>query len=272
MTITSSALLQREALRILSQMKSKPIIAVDLDYTLWPAICSEHTCGPYQLCPNDGSDESKATARNSLFCTDKKTSSARLLSLFPEVREVLEFCLDNQIILTVCSRSTDKATVQEVLEKFGMWDYFFLPQIFPQRKINHFCNLVEQANLEFTDFLLFDDDPTSIRFCTQMGVTGCLVRKSKGLNWASLVKGLNSFYTNEEARRALKDWLVVAKQRQDSVTSSTPSSVNGGSGRASPIHQHTSGSGSSRFTDDVDRDPKRMRFTEGQDASERRRF
>lgn len=34
MTITSSALLQREALRILSQMKSKPIIAVDLDYTV----------------------------------------------------------------------------------------------------------------------------------------------------------------------------------------------------------------------------------------------
>ena len=228
---------------------------------LWPAICSEHTCGPYQLCPNDGSEQSKAVARNSLFCTDRKTSSARLLSLFPEVREVLEFCLDNQIILTVCSRSADKAVVQEVLEKFGMWDYFFLPQIFPQRKINHFCNLVEQANLEFTDFLLFDDDPTSIRFCTQMGVTGCLVRKSKGLNWASLVKGLNSFYTNEEARRALKDWLVVAKQRQESICSSAQSSVNGGSGRASPVNKASSAS-HSRYNDEPDRDPKRIRFTE----------
>lgn len=173
---------------------------------------------------------------------------------------MLEFCLDNQIILTVCSRSADKAVVQEVLEKFGMWDYFFLPQIFPQRKINHFCNLVEQANLEFTDFLLFDDDPTSIRFCTQMGVTGCLVRKSKGLNWASLVKGLNSFYTNEEARRALKDWLVVAKQRQESICSSAQSSVNGGSGRASPVNN--SSSTHSRYNDEPDRDPKRIRFTE----------
>lgn len=34
MTITNSALQQREALRILSQMKTKPIIAVDLDYTV----------------------------------------------------------------------------------------------------------------------------------------------------------------------------------------------------------------------------------------------
>lgn len=170
--------------------------------------------------------------------------------------------MDNQIILTVCSRSADKAVVQEVLEKFGLWDYFFLPQIFPQRKINHFCNLVEQANLEFTDFLLFDDDPTSLRFCSQMGVTGCLVRKSKGLNWASLVKGLNSFYTNEEARRALKDWLVVAKQH--SVCSSVQSSVNGGSGRASPVHQnqYQNQPGSSRYSGEAGRDPKRTRYDE----------
>lgn len=249
MTITSTALLQREAIQILSQLDSKPIIAVDLDYTvreycliasinyiapnlycifvcpqLWPAICAEHTVGPYQKCPHDGTEASKKMSMNSLFCTDKRTSAARLLSLFPQVREVLEFCLDNSVIVTICSRSTDKTVIQEILTAFEMWDWFFLPQIFPQRKVNHFCNLVEQANLEFTDFLLFDDDPNNIRLCTQMGVSGCLVGKSSGLNWSKFVKGLKTFQYNAQARKSLQQW-VVAHSKPNSVASTVASHV-----------------------------------------------
>lgn len=245
MTITSTALLQREATQILAQLDTKPIIAVDLDYTvisyfvrldfqtcfdspilfqLWPAICVEHTLGPYQKCPHDGTEESMKMSMNSLFCKDKKTNAARLLTLFPQVREVLEFCIDNSIIVTICSRSTDKAVIQDILTAFDMWDWFFLPQIFPLRKVNHFCNLVEQANLEFTDFLLFDDDANNIRLCTQMGVSGCLVGKSSGLNWSKFVKGLKTFQYNAQARKSLQQW-VVANSKPNSVTSTEASRV-----------------------------------------------
>jgi len=101
-----------------------------------------------------------------------------------------------------------------------MWDWFFCPQIFPQRKINHFCNLVEEAKVEFTDFLFFDDDPANVSLCSQMGVSGCVVRKSVGLNWHSLVKGLNIYQKNEQARSSLRSWLSTAQSRKNSVDNS----------------------------------------------------
>jgi hypothetical protein len=130
---------------------------------------------------------------------------------------VLEWCVDNNLVLTICSRSPDKAVVQEILTAFEMWDWFFQPQIFPQRKINHFCNLVEAAKVEFTDFLFFDDDSANVKLCQQMGISGYTVRKSMGLNWQSLVKGLNIYLQNEQARTTLQTWLVKASSRQNSV-------------------------------------------------------
>jgi hypothetical protein len=140
-----------------------------------------------------------------------------LLSLFPESRDVLEWCLDNNVVLTVCSRSPNKEIVQEILTAFEMWEWFFEPQIFPQRKINHFCNLVEAAKCEFTEFLFFDDDAANVSLCSQMGISGCVVRKSLGLNWRSFVKGLNIYNKNEHARLTLRTWISAEHSRQNSV-------------------------------------------------------
>lgn len=164
-----------------------------------------------------GTSQDSVSKITSVYCTDRRNSSARLLSLFPESRDVLEWCVDNNIVLTICSRSPDKTVVQEILTALEMWDWFFEPQIFPQRKVNHFCNLVEIAKVEFTDFLFFDDDPANIRLCSQMGVSGCVVRKSMGLNWHSLVKGLTIYQRNEQARQSLQSWLATASSRQNSV-------------------------------------------------------
>lgn len=223
--------------------------------------------GPYQKCPNDGTEESKKLAMNSLFCTDKKKNSARLLSLFPQVREVLEFCIDNSIIVTICSRSTDKAVIQDILTAFEMWDWFFLPQIFPQRKVNHFCNLVEQANLEFTDFLLFDDDPNNIRLCTQMGVSGCQVGKSSGLNWSKFVKGLKTFQYNAQARKSLQQW-VVAHSKPASVASTIASHASHTS-NASKGSRASRGS-RARDSSDVRHVPSTSNFESSDDNKEER--
>ena len=98
-----------------------------------------------------------------------------------------------------------------------MWDWFFLPQVFPQRKVNHFCNLMEQGKLEFTDFLFFDDVAANISLCSQMGVSSYQVRKSTGISWSSFVKGLTLYRNNEQARLILKSWLNSSRSQQNSV-------------------------------------------------------
>ena len=97
-----------------------------------------------------------------------------------------------------------------------------MPQIFPQRKTNHFHNLVDIAQLDFTEFLLFDDDAASIKLCQKLGVSGCLVSKSRGLNWSSLLEGLHVYQTNERTRKAVRLWMSTQREaRKDSADTNT---------------------------------------------------
>jgi hypothetical protein len=98
--------------------------------------------------------------------------------------------MDNDIMLTICSRCPDMSAAKSILMSLGMWDWFIFPQIFRSRKTYHFRNLTECLGLSYDDFLFFDDDLSNIKSCQSMGVTSCHVDRKIGLNWETFVNGL----------------------------------------------------------------------------------
>lgn len=125
-----------------------------------------------------------------LACCDPRSNNLRIFSLFNEVRDVLKWCLDNDIMLTICSRCPSMSAAKSILISLGMWDWFVFPQIFRGRKSYHFRNLTECLGLSYNDFLFFDDDLGNIKSCKSMGVTTCHVDREHGLNWKTFVDGL----------------------------------------------------------------------------------
>ncbi len=166
---------------------------------MWNANCFEHTQEPFiPLLVNVGG-KYDSTSPVSVSCTDKRNNHPRTLDLYSEVREVLEWCLDNDIVLTVCSKSPDKSLVESILKAFNMWDWFLLPQVFTKRKSYHFRNLSECTGLKMEEFLFFDDEPANIDVCSAIGVTSCLVPKGEGLTWRALSRGLEMFYSKQSS-------------------------------------------------------------------------
>jgi hypothetical protein len=130
-------------------------------------------------------------------CSDRDGKNTTL-DFYPETREILEWCLDNDILLTICSRSPNKKLVEDILKAFNVLDWFLLPQVFKARKSYHFRNLAECTGLNLQEFLFFDDDSANIKVCRDIGVTSCEVNKASGLNWESLVRGLEMFQTRQK--------------------------------------------------------------------------
>lgn len=133
-----------------------------------------------------------------IYCFCPKTNNQRSFSLYPETKSVLDWCYNKNLELTICSRSPDFDLVAQILKAFGLLDYFTYPQIFSSRKSYHFRNLVEITGKVFSNFLLFDDDINNITLCKKMGINCYLVDKSSGMNWASLLNGLKSYYHSQQ--------------------------------------------------------------------------
>jgi magnesium-dependent phosphatase-1 len=132
--------------------------------------------------------------KDKISCLDRRTNQPRSLALYPEIKSILEWCADNRIALTICSKCPDFAMVKQILTAFGIWEWFMFPQIFNSRKTYHFRNLTEATGLKMNDFLFFDDDNSNIHLCMKIGVASCLVDKQKGLTWANFVDGLSLYY------------------------------------------------------------------------------
>jgi magnesium-dependent phosphatase-1 len=132
--------------------------------------------------------------KDKISCLDRRTNQPRSLTLYPEIKSILEWCADNRIALTICSKCPDFAMVKQILTAFGIWEWFMFPQIFNSRKTYHFRNLTEATGLKMNDFLFFDDDNSNIHLCMKIGVASCLVDKQKGLTWANFVDGLSLYY------------------------------------------------------------------------------
>jgi magnesium-dependent phosphatase-1 len=173
---------QAEAL--ISKVKPK-LLALDLDFTLWPDNCYENTAAPYIPC--------KQAKNRSLACMDPRTKQERLFSMYPEAREILEWLHSKGVVMTICSRSPDRALTQSILEALGLWDMFILPQVYRQRKTYHFRNLKDCLDVDYKDMLFFDDCDVNIDAVNGLGVVCCQVNVDHGLTWESLVSGLAMF-------------------------------------------------------------------------------
>eukprot|EP01038_Epipyxis_sp_PR26KG_P008351 gene8351-11297_t len=257
--------MQNKALQLLNKCHPKPLISIDLDYTIWPANCYEQTvapyfCGAYQ---SDITDQSTAEFRENfdsnnlrknvgkevrfkdslddewnissmagcldikysqVHCRDKRNNETRTLTLFPEVRDVLEWCIDNNVVLTICSKCPDIAVPEKILKSLQMWEWFLFPQVFQYRKSYHFRNLSEAIGLQYSNFLFFDDQPSNIRDVSSLGVVGCLVNKKTGLNWASFIRGLETFHSRQVSRYSMREWLTAINLSSVSKSESTDES------------------------------------------------
>lgn len=173
---------------------------------MWPANCYEQTAAPYNREKNCAEDFPSSPKK--LQCRDRRTHQPRSLPLYPDVREILEWCVDNNIVLSICSRSPDKALVERILRAFGIWDWFLLPQIYYARsKTYHFRNLSDVTDLNYNSFLFFDDDHANIKSCTTLGVTACKVDKENGLTWSVFLSGLQSFQSKQKSQCMMNQWL-----------------------------------------------------------------
>lgn len=192
----------QRASEIVKNCKKLPVIAIDLDYTIWEANCYEHTLPPYK------SEERSVDGDIVLNCFDRRNMKERFLRLYPDVMEILQWCINHDIVLTICSRSPDQSVVRSILSAFGIWHWFLLPQIFAKRKSYHFRNLVECMELQYRDFLFFDDDGGNVKLCQNLGVACCQVKKSQGLTWQSFLQGLQLFRSSHISRIHLETWVV----------------------------------------------------------------
>jgi hypothetical protein len=148
------------------------------------------------------------TLKDKISCIDRRNNSERFLSLYPQVISILEWCADNRIAMTLCSKSPDCSLIKQIMVAFGIWDWFLFPQVFNSRKTYHFRNLTEATGFKMNDFLLYDDDIANINLCNKIGVTSCLVDRSTGLTWSTFVDGLQLYYNTQKSSSVMTSWLT----------------------------------------------------------------
>jgi hypothetical protein len=147
------------------------------------------------------------TTVDKIYGICRKTQKFRPIALYPQVSQILQFCLDHDLILTICSRSPQSTVIEQVLKQFGIWEYFLFPQIYNERKSYHFRNFNDVSGHALKDILFFDDEPANINVVSSLGVSGCLVSKEQGLDWSTFVKGIALFATKQRTSKSLKSWL-----------------------------------------------------------------
>lgn len=133
---------------------------------------------------------------SSVLCIDRITQKPRILSFYNDILSILYWCVENQIPISICSKSSNYEAAEQILTSFGVWQYFQYPQIYYARKTFHFRNLRSCTNYIYSDFLFFDDEIKNISVCQNIGVQGCLVDKATGLTSKIFLEGLKHYCKN----------------------------------------------------------------------------
>lgn len=180
---------------------------------VWPSNCFEHTQGPYSKINEDDLSDG-------VTCIDRRTKEYRKLQLYSDVREICEWCIDNNVVLTICSGTPSRELVEEILTSFNMLEWFFMPQVFKGRKSYHFRNLFEYSGSKAESFLFFDDSASNIEVCNSIGVTSVLVDGQVGLTWDSFLKGLKT-YSSKFKKARLGSWNSLSSGSTDEESGRT---------------------------------------------------
>ena len=135
------------------------------------------------------------------------TRKPRVLSLYKDVRRTIEWCVEQGLELSICSKSSNYDGAEMILSCLGLWDLFKYPQIYGARKTFHFRNLRGCTNMSYSDFLFFDDDSKNIDVCSGIGVSCSLVDKAVGFNGQTLLNALRKY--SRQDKKCPSPWTVV---------------------------------------------------------------
>ena len=156
------------------------LVVFDLDFTLWDAggTWCDHTHPPYQKVQDYVED-----------------SDGTRIQLYPDVLKILNYLVEENIQISLASRTYEPSWAKELIKMFGISSYVVHPQIYPDSKLKHFSRLHEELEIPFSNMLFFDDEYRNIRDVSSLGVTTVFVEN--GIDWNVFQQGLNQHYSSQ---------------------------------------------------------------------------
>ncbi len=143
----------------------KKLVVFDLDFTLWDAggTWCDCTNPPYRRVNNHVLD-----------------SNGSKITLYPEVREILNQLKEQNIIMALASRTSAPSWAKELLQLFEIEHYFEYQEIYPSSKLKHFKKIKDNSGIAFSDMVFFDDEMRNITEVSTLGVFSVFI--SDGIN------------------------------------------------------------------------------------------
>ena len=156
------------------------LIVFDLDYTLWDAgeTWCDHLNPPFEN-----------TAAGPI------DSDGRLVRLYDDVREILDWCQQENISMALASRTYEPSWAGKLISMLGIADLFDYKEIFPASKVTHFTNLHEASGIPLNKMLFFDDEMRNIYEVGRMGVTAVFVEN--GMTMELFEEGLKKWESKQ---------------------------------------------------------------------------
>jgi magnesium-dependent phosphatase 1 len=145
------------------------LFVFDLDFTLWDAggTWCDHTMPPYR--------------RQNGHVED---GDGRMISLYPEVRFILDHLDQKGITMALASRTHSPVIAMRLLDLFGIGNYFKYLQLYPGNKVRHFRYLHRDSGIPYEKMYFFDDEYRNIQAVEHLGVQTKLVKC--GLCWEEI--------------------------------------------------------------------------------------
>jgi magnesium-dependent phosphatase 1 len=156
--------------------KKPALIVLDLDFTLWPFRVDKNAKSPFSV-----------SKRGNVI-----DARGRALKIFPEVPQLLSTLTDNGYSLAVASRIEDIPGAYQLLQLFGITQYFQYKEIYPSTKTVHFNQLHAKTGITFDHMIFFDDDKRNVRDVSRLGVMVFQVPQS-GMTFSVLNTALQCF-------------------------------------------------------------------------------
>lgn len=145
------------------------LVVFDLDFTLWDAggTWCDHTIPPYR--------------RENGHVRD---GEGRTISLYPEVRSILDHLGQNGILMALASRTHSPVIARRLLDLLDIGVYFEYMQSYPGSKVRHFRYLKRDSGIHYNSMYFFDDEHRNIQDVESLGVQSRLVQG--GLSWKEI--------------------------------------------------------------------------------------
>ncbi len=145
------------------------LFVFDLDFTLWD--CGGTWC--------DCTDPPFRVKNDSVL-----DSCERHISLYPDVRSILETLTDAGHHLAAASRTHEPAWAGQLLRLLEVESFFKYLEIFPGPKLPHFRNLKKRSGFAYEQMVFFDDEQRNIDDVSMLGVQAVYVER--GVHWTDV--------------------------------------------------------------------------------------